>query len=154
VLLLAYYIVSQYSGLGVPWAVVGSYSMVPALDIGDIVVLQKTPITEIHVGQVIVYILKMHGESIEIVHRVYEKIVRGHVVFIRTKGDANPIPDPWLINNREIRGVVTLVIPHVGLIGLVLRDLIFRGKGQLILLLMLGIVYLLVTYMLCRVIEE
>jgi len=141
-------------GIGTPWAVVGSYSMVPVLDIGDIVLLRPYNLSTLHVGQVIVYVAEVYGEKIEIVHRIYRIYRYDENILIRTKGDANPVPDPWLVKPSQIRGVVYLVIPHIGLIGLVLRDLFIRGRVSVLTLLMLGLFYIFITYLLCRVVEE
>ncbi|NPB00278.1 MAG: signal peptidase I [Crenarchaeota archaeon] len=152
--LLIYYLVSSKIGIGTPWAVVGSYSMVPVLDIGDIVLLKPINPYNLHVGQVIVYIAQVYGERLEIVHRIYEIYRYDGKILIRTKGDANPVPDPWMVRPSQIRGVVYLVIPHVGLIGLVLRDFFIRGRASVIALLLLGLFYVLITYLLCRIAEE
>ncbi len=152
--LLIYYLISAKMGIGTPWAVVGSYSMVPVLDIGDIVLLRPANPLTLHVGQVIVYVAEVYGEKLEIVHRIFKVYKYDGQVIIRTKGDANPVPDPWLVKPSQIRGVVYLVIPHVGLIGLVLRDVFIRGKLSVLTLLMLGLFYIFITYMLCKIVEE
>ncbi len=140
--------------ISTPWAVVGSYSMVPVLDIGDIVILKKPSITQLQVGTVIVYVKKFKSRVMEIVHRIYRKYVIDHIVEVQTKGDANPIPDPWYVTLREIRGIVILVIPHIGLIGLILRDLALHGEVRLLLPVLLGLFYLIITYMTCKIVEE
>ncbi|NPA22755.1 MAG: signal peptidase I [Crenarchaeota archaeon] len=152
--ILIYYLVAARMGIGTPWAVVGSYSMVPVLDIGDIVMLKPASVTALHVGQVIVYVTMLDGKRVEIVHRIYRIYRYDGRILIRTKGDANPVPDPWLVKPQQIRGVVYLVIPHIGLMGLVLRDLFLKGRAGVATLLLLGLFYLLVTYTLCRTVEE
>ncbi len=128
--------------------------MVPVLDIGDIVMLRPANIATLHVGQIIVYMTILNGHPIEIVHRIYRIYRYDDTIIIRTKGDANPIPDPWIVKPSQIRGVVYLVIPHIGLIGLVLRDLFLRGRVGVATLLMLGLFYMIVTYVLCKIAEE
>ena len=80
-----------------PVYVVVSKSMVPTLEIGDLVIAQSVPFSSIHVGQVIIYVqpdcwrdCRMRG--LTIVHRVVAITSQGLI----TQGDdraTNPLPD-------------------------------------------------------------
>ena len=99
-------------------AVIGSGSMRPALDVGDVVIVLKTD--KIEKGDIIQY---RAPEGFTITHRVIDiKRVDGEVVYI-TKGDANEKPDPP-VSKRQIVGKVIAVIPKVGWVGIILRDFI------------------------------
>jgi len=112
------------SGFGSsPVYVVVSGSMIPTLQIGDLIVAHSVPFPSIHVGQVIIYVKPYSlggcaGETI--VHRVVAITSQGLV----TQGDnriTNPNPDPWSpIPAVCVRGVVVLAVPYLGLISMVI----------------------------------
>ncbi len=145
IVLIAVLILSAAHILTPPWAVVGSYSMVPTLEIGDIVVLAQPPhCVSCLLGKVIVY--SMPGMPwYEIVHRVIK--VEGQ--YMRTKGDANPIPDAWRITLQNVRGVVIFVIPHIGLIALAVKS----GVGGIVLCI-LGLLYMAVLYVISKIVDK
>ena len=109
-----------------PVYVVVSKSMVPTLEIGDLVVAQGVPFNSIHVGQVIIYV-QPDGRGgcagLTIVHRVVAITSSGLI----TQGDdraTNPLPDEpyeWPpITANCVKGVVVLAIPYLGLISMVI----------------------------------
>ncbi|MBU5688149.1 MAG: signal peptidase I [Candidatus Aenigmarchaeota archaeon] len=73
---------------------------------GDVLVIKGVDPSEIKVGDVIVF--DIEGQKIPIVHRII-KIDNGEIT---TKGDHNPIEDPWKI--ERIHGKVVFVIPFLG----------------------------------------
>jgi len=110
-----------------PVYVVVSKSMVPTLQIGDLVITEKVPFSSIHVGQVIVYQQPTpsgtcpNPEGLTIVHRVVEITSSGLI----TQGDdrrTNPYPDEptqWPPLPAEcVKGVVVVAVPYVGLISM------------------------------------
>jgi len=106
-----------------PVYVVVSKSMVPTLQIGDLVITQNVPFSSIHVGQVIVYVKPdslgaCNGETI--VHRVVGVTAQGLI----TQGDdrvTNPQPDPWSpIPANCVKGVVVLAVPYLGLVSMLI----------------------------------
>jgi signal peptidase I len=112
-----------------PVYVVVSKSMVPTLQVGDLVITQKQPFSSIHVGQVIIYQQPTvqgtcpNPSGLVIVHRVVNVTSAGLI----TQGDdrrTNPIPDEpydWPpIPPACVKGVVALAIPYVGLISMVI----------------------------------
>jgi len=73
---------------------------------GDVLVIKGVNESEIKVGDVIVF--DIESQRIPIVHRVI-KIENGEIT---TKGDHNPISDPWKV--EKIHGKVIFVIPFLG----------------------------------------
>jgi signal peptidase I len=112
-----------------PVYVVVSKSMVPTLQIGDLVITEKVPFDSIHVGQVIVYQQPTptgtcpNPEGLTIVHRVVEVTSNGLI----TQGDdrkTNPQPDEpyeWPPVPAEcVKGVVALAVPYLGLVSMLI----------------------------------
>jgi len=116
------------SALGTsPVYVVVSKSMVPTLQIGDLVIIHAVPFSSIHVGQVIIYQQPTSAGTcpnpygLTIVHRVVGINSQGLV----TQGDdrkTNPLPDEpyeWpYVTASCVKGVVFLAIPYLGLISM------------------------------------
>ena len=106
-----------------PVYVVVSKSMVPTLQIGDLVITQSVPFSSIHVGQVIIYVQPLgNGEcaGLTIVHRVVGIVSGG----LMTQGDdraTNPSTDPWdPVPAQCVKGVVVLAVPYIGLISMLI----------------------------------
>jgi signal peptidase I len=98
---------------------VDGFSMLPTLEGGDLVVIQSVPISDVHVGDIVVYnnLCSTQGESV--VHRVVN-ITGGGLV---TKGDNNARNDILSniaaspITQRCLEGKVVFVIPYVELLA-------------------------------------
>ncbi len=128
IILILAYIVNTYvlKSKYMPWAVVGSYSMEPTLEIGDLVVIFPTEVRCGHedlskyVNNVVVY---LRGDRY-IVHRVIS--VSPEACSLVTKGDANPYPDEPEVRGDDVVGYVISVVPKVGIIGLMFREAITR----------------------------
>ena len=99
---------------------VDGHSMLPTLEGGDLVVIQSVPISDVHVGDIIVYngLCSTYGESV--VHRVVNITSAGLI----TKGDNNPQTDQYLqeiavspITQQCLEGKVVFVIPYVELLA-------------------------------------
>lgn len=88
----------------VPVAVV-SGSMRPTIDVGDLVIIKRT--ADVSVGDVVAY----WAEGVLILHRVVEVDPSGRLV---TKGDALPLPDPWLVPREAVVGKAVYRIPLLG----------------------------------------
>lgn len=109
-----------------PVYVVVSKSMVPTLEIGDLVVTENLPFSSIHVGQVIIYVQPTDFgtcEGLTIVHRVVAVTSQGLI----TQGDdraTNPLPDEpyeWPpVPAQCVKGVVVLAVPYLGLISMLI----------------------------------
>ena len=105
-----------------PFFVVSSGSMVPELEVYDVLVVQgNTPFEEIKVGDIIVFD-RPSGHDRVIVHRVVA-IIDEDPFTLRTKGDANPASIPgtdFPITEEEYIGQVEYVIPQVGYVTRIL----------------------------------
>ena len=105
-----------------PFFVVSSGSMVPELEVYDVLVVQgNTPFEEIKVGDIIVFD-RPSGHDRVIVHRVVS-IIDEDPFTLRTKGDANPASIPgtdFPITEEEYIGQVEYVIPQVGYVTKIL----------------------------------
>lgn len=105
-----------------PFYVVSSGSMIPELQVHDVLVVQgHIPFEEVKVGDVIVF-ERPAGHDRVIVHRV-ASIIDDNPKTIRTKGDANPASIPgtdFPITEAEYIGKVAYVIPQVGFVTRVL----------------------------------
>ena len=105
-----------------PFYVVSSGSMVPELQVFDVLVVQgNDPFETVKIGDVIVF-NRPSGQDRVIVHRV-AAIIDEDPLTIRTKGDANPTSIPgtdFPITEEEYIGKVAYVIPQVGYVTRVL----------------------------------
>jgi signal peptidase len=107
-----------------PFYVVSSGSMIPVLEVYDVLVVDgKVPFKEIQVGDIIVF-NRPNGHDRVIVHRVVTILdEREESKTIKTKGDANPISIPgtdFPITDEEYIGKVAFVIPQIGYVTRVL----------------------------------
>ena len=90
-------------------------SMLPTLEQGDLVVVQPTPISQITVGDIIVYDPPCSAFGESVIHRVVE-VESGGLI---TKGDNNNYTDQAAgiartpITQSCLQGKVTLVIPYL-----------------------------------------
>lgn len=107
-----------------PFYVVSSGSMIPVLEVYDVLVVNgNEPFEDIQIGDIIVF-NRPNGHDRVIVHRV-EAILddRPESKTIRTKGDANPISIPgtdYPITEEEYIGKVFYVVPQIGYVTRIL----------------------------------
>lgn len=105
-----------------PFYVVSSGSMIPVLEVYDVLVVQgHVPFDDIKIGDIIVF-NRPNGHDRVIVHRVAE-VLEDNPKTIRTKGDANPGSIPgtdYPITKDEYIGKVIYVVPQIGYITRVL----------------------------------
>lgn len=101
-----------------------SGSMQPLLSRGDLAWVEPRPRTELNVGDVLVFNSPRRGStpSRRVIHRVIELVdpatIRSsqaldNATYIRTQGDNNPDPDPWIaaITDEEV-WVQTRAVPN------------------------------------------
>ena len=105
-----------------PFYVVSSGSMVPALNVYDVIMVQGSiPFDNIKVGDIIVFNKPQTHDKV-IVHRVAE-ILQQNPLELRTKGDFNqgsiPLVD-FPITKDDYIGKVVYVIPQIGYITRIL----------------------------------
>ena len=79
-------------------------SMVPVIPVGSLVLVH--PDTAYSVGEIITF----NRGAITVTHRIHA-IKNGKYI---TKGDANKVADPELVNPSDIIGKDLLVIPYIG----------------------------------------
>lgn len=105
-----------------PFYVVSSGSMIPNLNIFDVIVVQgHVGFDQLKVGDIIVF-NRPDGHDKVIVHRVAEILNKDPLV-IRTKGDANPGSIPgtdFPITKGDYIGKVVYVIPQIGYVTRIL----------------------------------
>jgi signal peptidase len=106
-----------------PFYVVASGSMIPVLQVYDVLIVQgHEPFEDIKVGDVIVF-NRPSGHDRVIVHRV-ASIINDDPKIIRTQGDANPASIPgtdFPITKEEYIGKVAYVIPQIGYVTQILK---------------------------------
>src|SRR5919201_6735122 len=91
-----------------------SGSMRPAFSPGDMVVLTPEPERNVRVGQVISYRIPIGDHHVQ-THRVIAIVHGGAHPNVRTKGDANTAPDPWVAKlHGSTAWRVSAVLPKLG----------------------------------------
>lgn len=106
-----------------PFYVVASGSMIPNLEVYDVIVIQgHIPFDEIKIGDIIVFDRPSDHNRV-IVHRVVS-IIDDNPKTIRTQGDANPGSIPgtdFPITEEEYIGKVEYIFPQVGYVTQLLK---------------------------------
>ena len=106
-----------------PFYVVASGSMIPVLQVYDVLIVQgHEPFEDIEIGDIIVFNRPSDHNRV-IVHRV-ASILDDDPKTIRTKGDANPASIPgtdFPITKEEYIGKVAYVLPQVGYVTQLLK---------------------------------
>ena len=101
-----------------PFYVVASGSMVPALEVHDLLVISAhVPFEDVQPGDIVVYNRPSDHERV-IVHRIVA-VLDEDPWTLRAKGDANPSSIPgtdFPITREEYLGSVVHVIPEVGIL--------------------------------------
>ena len=106
-----------------PFYVVASGSMIPELEVYDVLIVQgHEPFEDIEIGDVIVFNRPSDHDRV-IVHRVVS-ILDDEPKTLRTKGDANPASIPgtdFPITAEEYIGKVVYTLPQVGYVTQLLK---------------------------------
>jgi signal peptidase len=97
---------------GVQFSTVLSPSMTPTLPVGSVAVTSHVPMDQLRVGEVAV--LLTPSEEVPYIHRIISINYTPRGLEVRTKGDANPVADPWtvLVTGPEVP-VLVFVLPTV-----------------------------------------
>lgn len=92
-----------------------SGSMEPTLKTSSIIVVKKwTNHMKLVPGDIITFRMP-YNEKILVTHRIKEVVQENGQDYYRTKGDANSIQDPWIINNDSIVSVYSgKTVPVIG----------------------------------------
>ncbi len=86
-------------------------SMEPTLPVGSLL-LVRTPAANRPLGTGDILTFAEPGSpQVMVTHRITGSDGSGN---FRTKGDANPAEDPWLVNRADIRGVLLAHYDHLG----------------------------------------
>jgi len=144
-ILIAFFI---NTGLGLilstpmPIVAVESESMVPTLNVGDILILQGTAKDELNISDIIVF-LRRDVISTPIVHRLIK--INNDETF-QTKGDANKAQHSWEKNiiYEQIQGKVIFIIPYLGLIKIKLVEILFPIFPNTVIIISLIIILILI----------
>ena len=108
-------------GTSSPAYVVSSGSMIPTLNVGDIIVVKdKGTFRTLQVGDIIVF-KSPTGDGRVIVHRIYSLSADQYGVAIYTKGDNNPVPDAWVVRESHYIGKVVFTLPYLGRVTSVIQ---------------------------------
>lgn len=102
-------------------AAVVSGSMRPVVSEGDLVIFRSFPPPDrrassdlgLAPGDIVLFLSPRDGTT-RIMHRVVSVTDDGRV---KTKGDANPVADDWLVDPGDVKGVARLVIPRAGMLA-------------------------------------
>jgi signal peptidase len=120
-----------------PLLAVASGSMVPALNVGDLIVVQgglavDDIVANYVTGDVIVF-YRPNGATDLIVHRAVEVDADNNVTFLKTKGDHNPSTDYWKVYESDVVGKVVGVVPYLGNIPL----FVHKPEGMMIIVILI-----------------
>lgn len=111
---------------GVRPALISGISMEPTIKAGDIAITRPVSPGDVRVGDIVRY---RQGHT-AILHRVMEMYRQGDKTIFITKGDNNNTADaPW--DSSQLEGKLVLLIPKVGWVPILLRQLIASVLGRL-----------------------
>jgi signal peptidase len=108
-----------------PWkpTLVGSGSMSPYMETGDVVLVVKTEPSDIKIGDVIQYRKKENDVPIDVLHRVIDTVNVSGIRYFITKGDANDDADIDPVDPAAVQGRVTVVVPKIGWVSITVKKL-------------------------------
>jgi signal peptidase I len=89
-----------------------SGSMVPTMNVGDLVVAEVVTPDKLSDGDLATFRDPSTGRLIT--HRVQSILWRGNIADVITRGDANPVGENWSVTSDSKVGRVVLRMPHVG----------------------------------------
>ncbi len=98
-LILAGVGLAAFSVLSGNWTVapILSGSMRPGFPVGGVAAAERMPMRSLAVGDVIIF-QNPYLRSLQMVHRITQlKVNKSGQPVIKTKGDANPVADPWTV---------------------------------------------------------
>lgn len=106
------------SFFGIKTYVIISGSMMPELEIGDIVITKNVKQEELKVGDIISF----RKGQVVVTHRISEVLYLDGKVQFRTKGDSNNVEDTETIGEEVIEGKVINKVPVIGKIVITLKN--------------------------------
>lgn len=91
--------------------VIATGSMVPEINIGDVVIVdKKVDVNSLKLGQIVAY----KKDNIVVCHRINDMMDSGDKIFFETKGDNNDSVDQLLVRNDQIIGTANFKIKYIG----------------------------------------
>ncbi|HYB79411.1 MAG TPA: signal peptidase I [Thermoplasmata archaeon] len=88
-------------------------SMAPQIEPGSLLIVRHVNLDSIGVGEVLVFNAPW-SPGLTVAHQVIAVLHLSSGLEFRTKGIANPVPDPAPVPSADVIGIVALVIPLVG----------------------------------------
>lgn len=117
-------------------------SMRPSMPEGSLIVQTPVPLHRVRVGDVVTYRIPVDDRRV-VTHRVVEIVVPGDRPVVRTKGDANGAPDPWLARlDGAHTWKVRFAVPKAGYVVQALRRPLGRRVTVLVVPALLAVVWL------------
>ncbi|MBA3037933.1 MAG: signal peptidase I [Desulfobacterium sp.] len=113
ILIPAVYIASSLVSGSTQLLIVLSGSMVPVIQVGDVIVVDDIRTEDVQIGDIIAFKDPGGRPNVLITHRVKE-IIRGDNLSFQTKGDAVEDPDPFTVKAEDVVGKTVFVIPSLG----------------------------------------
>ena len=89
-------------------------SMEPKYNVGDMIIVRKTPIEKIKIGDIINYVSENGTDTIT--HRVVDIVNIDGQTYYKTKGDNNSSEDSGLVNYSRVKGTLVFKISKVGML--------------------------------------
>lgn len=126
-------ILSNFGLFGYKFYDVLTGSMSPTINPGSLIIVKEIDDSEVKEGDIITF--KGTSTSNLTTHRVVEVIDKDNNIKFQTKGDANDVLDPMLVDEGLLVGKVILDIPYIG------KVMSFINKYRLIIVILI-IVYL------------
>lgn len=123
-----------------PLMVVSSGSMIPVLNVGDIIIVRGVNPDTVTVGTIIIF-HSPYEYDLPIVHLVIAVLNDNGQRFFETKGDNNQVQDGWRVPVLNLIGVLVAKVPYIGLISLELRGPLGVTVIVLLVALIIGIEY-------------
>ena len=121
---------------------IGSGSMKPVLQVGDLVLIHSTSPDKLQVGDIIDYrvsstFMKLYNYPPTICHRIVRIEQTSNGLAFRTKGD-NTSEDPFIIMSKDVTGKETGIIRYLGypIMFIRSRQFIYLVAGLLLLILL------------------
>ena len=126
-----------------PVLAVVSTSMLPTLNVGDLLIVQGTAAKDINAnygtGDIVIYEPNpITDPDFRVVHRAVKKELRADGYWITDQGDNNP-PGGMTFNEKQLIGKVILRIPYVGNLSL-----FTQSQGSVYLFFMIAVVLIII----------
>jgi signal peptidase len=119
-----------------------SGSMRPAFAPGDLIIVSPEPTRNVRVGQVISYQIPVADHHVES-HRVIRVAGSAEHPVIETRGDANPVADPWRARLTSATAWrLWMVIPKAGWLIIWLRQPTIQHLSMIIIPILLAVWWL------------